>query len=98
MLKDIFYVESEKRIFWVAGYQDNSYNANSIIDMLENCLSKLRKYLSIDKKKIIFTEYISKSSRYKSMRVFWIDEIECPTNVEIFKLGNDWTMQKWIEN
>lgn len=35
--------------------------------------------------------------RYKSMRYFWVDNIETPPT-DAFVLGEDWTMDKWISN
>lgn len=99
-MKDLFYSESEKRIFFIAGYTDNSYNVREIIGVLENNRKFLLKHIGLpEKSTIVNTGYITTSKRYKSMRYFWIDNIEKDEVPEdAFWLNNEWKMHEWLEN
>jgi hypothetical protein len=96
---DLFYSVNEKKLFWITGYTDNSYNINVMISMLTNNKNHFIKIGNLKKNAQINTDMILKSSRYKNMRYFWVDKIEIE-NVpkEAFQISNDWTMDKWIEN
>ncbi len=98
-MKDLFYSPTEKRLFWIAGYTDNSCNVKEIISVLQNNTNFFLTQTKLPKNAQVKTDYITNSRRYKSMRYFWINDVEVE-NVpeEVFLLGNDWTMYKWIEN
>lgn len=99
-MKELFYSQVDKRLFYIAGYTDNSYNVKEIIGVLENNRKYFLKQIGFPENTIVNTEFILKSSRYKSMRYFWINDVEkdkVPS--EAFLLEDDyWTMTKWIEN
>jgi hypothetical protein len=62
--------------------------------MVEICEGKIEK-------KDVNTTYVDKSRRYKSMRVFYVKNVEDSiVPKEAFRLGteNGWTMWKWLEN
>lgn len=98
-MKDLFYSTKEKKLFYIAGYTDQSYAVHNIIKMLREQKKQFLKITAFRLNKHVNTDYITKSSRYKSMRYFWINNVE-PDKVpkEAFILNDDWTMQKWIEN
>jgi len=98
-MKDLFYSPTEKRLFWIAGYTDNSYCVKSIVSTLQNNTKFFLKQVNLPEKTQVNTDYITKSRRYKSMRYFWINELE-PDRVpkEAFLLNEDWTMGSWIDN
>jgi len=98
-MKDLFYSQTEKRLFWIAGYTDNSYNVKEIISVLQNNTNFLLTQTKFPKNTIVYTDYITSSRRYKSMRYFWINDVEAEkAPKEAFLLNDDWTMYKWIEN
>ncbi len=96
-MKDLFYSISEKSLFWIAGYTDNSCNVREIVSVLENNRRHFVSNCKLPKNALVNTDYITSSSRYKSMRYFWINDIETPPK-DAFVLGEDWTMHKWITN
>jgi len=105
-MKDLFYSENEKILFWVAGYtpMDNTQKIDEIIDSLRKkwnefvfdvaCLPATR---TADVK----TDLINKSRRYKHMRVFWCENVEpedVPENAFSITGENGWTMWKWLND
>jgi hypothetical protein len=98
-MKDLFYSNSEKKLFWIAGYNasDNSTSVKEIISVLKNNAEYFIRNCKLPSKALINTDYITNSSRYKNMRYFWVNDIENPP-LDAFVLGSDWTMQKWINN
>lgn len=100
-MKDLFYSPLDKKLFWIAGYTDNSYNVKEIISVLQNNLNFFLKQVKFPQNTQVNTEYITKSRRYKSMRYFWINDVEIekvPKEAFILTAENDWSMYKWIEN
>jgi len=100
-MKELFYSPLDKNLFWIAGYTDNSYCVKNIISTLENNRNYFLKQTDLPKNTQVNTDYITNSRRYKSMRYFWVKDIE-PENVPkeafILTAENDWTMYKWITN
>jgi hypothetical protein len=96
-MEDLFYSLSEKKLFWVAGYTDNSYGVKEIISVLENNRNYFIKSCKLPTNALVKTDYITVSRRYKSIRYFWVDDVETPPK-EAFILNDDWTMHKWISN
>lgn len=98
-MKELFYSGKEKILFYIAGYTDNSFNVKEIISVLENNRNYFLTQVEMSKNTVVRTEFIINSRRYKSMRYFWINDVE-PDKIpkEAFILNDDWTMQKWIEN
>ncbi len=98
-MTDLFYSPTDKRLFWVAGYTDNSYNVREIITVLESNMNFFLKEVKFAKNTKVKTDYITKSRRYKSMRYFYIENVELKdVPKDAFLLGEDWDMIKWIEN
>ncbi len=98
-MKELFYSPSDKKLFYIAGYTDNSYCVKTIIASLSSQTKYFLKFVGFPDNTIVRTDYITKSSRYKSMRYFWINDVdseEIPE--EAFVLNEDWDMYKWIEN
>lgn len=94
---DLFYSETEKILFWVAGYTDNSVYVNTIIETLKNNREHFKRLGAIGTVK---TDVITDSRRYKSMRVFWCEDIEeqdCPETAFHLSVENEWTMWKWLK-
>jgi hypothetical protein len=94
--KDLFYSPKENLLFWIPGYTDNSDNVEDIVKMLM-LHSKELSFLHVSYEvKDVKTFYVSNSSRYKNMRVFYLETQVVPKDA--FSIGKDWTMIKWITN
>lgn len=90
-MKDLFYSPTEKTLFWIAGYTDNSNHVKDIVSMLNNNYNYFFKLCNNPQ---IRTDIINNSIRYKYCRYFWAT-VEKPPE-EAFEIGEDWTMDKWI--
>lgn len=99
-MKDLFYSAHEGILFFVAGYCDTT-NVKGMISMLQNNYNFFEK---IAKTKTINTDVIQTSRRYKSMRVFWAETKEIPSDAFIIGANQSaddphkWTMWRWLEN
>jgi len=99
-MKDLFYSHHEGILFYIGGYEDTT-NVKTMISILQNNYNFFEKLAKV---KEIHTDVITKSSRYKNMRVYWAVTSERP--IDAFVIGaNDssdnlkkWTMRKWLEN
>ncbi len=92
--KEFFYSETEKLAFYITG-EDNSFNVVKIIDMLNAGADALVSAAPSIDRATVGTAFIRKSFRYQNRRYFYATAAEVPDT--FFKLGEDWTMQKWIE-
>lgn len=97
-MKKLFYSKNEKILFWVSGYDTGNYSVNAIVKYLQQNAYKLADLINCDSD-LVQTLVVHNSSRYKDMRVFFI-HVE-PQLVEsipdVFLIGEDWTMYKWLE-
>lgn len=91
----LFYSPTEKFAFYVAGYTDNSENVSEITDMLISKAGKFSEAVCVSPEEVK-TFFVSKSLRYKQMRVFYASTEKAPKDA--FDIGEDWTMSKWIAN
>lgn len=104
-LTDLFYSKSERILFYVAGYTDagnNDQNVESLRKVLKEGVLALERVMSkigmVDTREIK-TFYVEKSSKYKTMRVFYVETDIIPENAFILgDSGDDWTMKKWVSN
>jgi len=97
-MESLFYSESEKIAFYVAGYTDNSLLVEDIISMLNKHTKKFSEKVGVDSK-TVKTDYITSSRRYKSMRVFYAENVtEKPEGAFVITSENDWTMHKWLHD
>jgi hypothetical protein len=99
-MKDLFYSESEKILFWVSGYDilHNQSNVIKITNDLINDAKKLANVIQTDVNNVLTIE-VFESSKYKYMRVFFIKDVEkCPENAFMLTIKNGWTMRKWLNN
>lgn len=99
-MKELFYSEKDKMLFFIAGYTDNSQVVVEHVKMLEENATKLAKVAKVPVKKVR-TDFITKSTRYKMMRVFFIREYpkrQVPKDAFILDKKNDWDMWKWLTN
>lgn len=100
-MKNLFYSASEKILFWIAGHTGdlNTDNpAQKIKFMQENTADFMRISAEIKPEKIGTFE-VTKSQRYKYMRVYYATDIETPP-AEAFCISgeNGWKMQNWIHD
>lgn len=106
-MKDLFYSQDEKIVFWVAGYC-RDLNTDSIVEKvkdLQEMGQKLADVLGVKLDKIRTYE-VHKSRRYLNMRVFYANEISQNIPENAFKIGgirddgsvSDWTMSKWVHD
>lgn len=95
-MKDLFYSPTEKLLFWVAGYTDNTENVNKLVKMLDTLAMKFANKVLV-KKSDVRTTFVTHSRRYKQMRVFYVKTDHAPKKA--FSIGSDkgWTMNKWLE-
>jgi len=99
MARELFYSEIDKKVFYVAGYTDNSDNVNVIINTLKEQKEKFLNMVPGLKEASVMTTYVEKSSRYKYMRVFYANNVKkAPKGAFILNKENDWTMDKWLKN
>ena len=101
-MKDLFYSKSEKILFLIIGYTNESQNVSEFIkalkedtkdflDMAEIPVNKQKEYL-----KKVNSRIIENSTRYKSMRLYWLNDItKAPKNSFSITNKNSWTMEKW---
>ena len=105
-MKDLYYSQNEKILFWVAGYSqiDITLKVNDIIDSYKESVSKFLSLFPVEMRPVsadlnVKTAYIENGLRYKKMRVFYLENIT-PSQVpeEAFEITNknDWTMWKWL--
>ncbi len=104
-MKELFYSETDQTLFWIPNYYPDSSIGSSVsemVDMLTELSKKFKKLIDgmgYDTTMIVVkTRFIDRSSRYKSMRVFYCELKEKPDCKGPFILGSDWSMWKWIEN
>jgi len=96
MSLQLFYSESEKRAFFIPDYYiDSNSNVVAFTAILLKESENLAK-ITGGEMATIKSQYIETSSRYKHMRVFYIDVAQAPQNAMI--LDGTWTMYKWITN
>ena len=91
---NLFYSKTERILFHVAGYADNTDNVEQIIQKLTEGAEKLVE-ISFEDKENVNTFVVTHSRQYKGKRVFWVRTDNVPDAA--FKLTDDWTMTKWLE-
>lgn len=97
--QNFFYSKNDKTAFFIRGYHqyhECEGNVAEIQKMLKEGAKNIATILGVDPK-IVKTTYINKSSRYKGMRAFYVDNVEMMPE-GAFELGLDWTMSKWLSN
>ncbi len=104
MKHELFYSTSEKILFYVAGYTDNSDKVSEIKKTLNAGVKVLvdilkdSGYIELDEK-LVNTTFVTHSMRYKYMRVFYVQNVEKKyVSKSAFQIGKDWTMDKWLKN
>lgn len=95
-MKNLFYSESESILFLIVGYTDNENKVDDIVKMLKAGAKKLAKFVPGEREKIE-TVFVTKSSRYENMRVFYLKTENIPKE-EAILLPGSWTMNKWLYN
>lgn len=110
-MNDLFYHQATKVLFWVAGYCGNSNNVQEIINEYKKDAKKLADLAGVTFETIKTAE-IPKSSRYKYMRVYYIEDFDGAKiqdkdkyykkidNQSVFMLTkeNFKSMWEWLEN
>lgn len=91
---DLFYSGSDKKLFYVAGYTDNSYGVDNIIKMLRE---NKNEFIKLGGRGKIDTTYITKSRRYKNMRIFFCTTEKAPKSAYHIT-GSGWDMWKWLSD
>lgn len=97
-MKNLFYSEKDDTLFWIAGYTmyDNTSLVIDKIKYLQENANKFSEFCEISIE-TVRTDFITKSSKYKNMRVFYV--VDPPKLItDIYHLGSDWDMWKWLEN
>jgi len=70
-MKELFYTEHDKMLFWVSGYENGS---NNVVEYTNSILDDAKKFASIADCDLtnVKSTVINNSRRYKNMRVFYI--------------------------
>lgn len=98
LTRDLFYSESEKILFAVAGYTDNTDNINKHINMLTGGRDEFVKVSGCEPDDVM-TTLVEHSRRYKLMRVFYCRGIDIPPEEAFCITGeNGWTMNLWLKD
>jgi len=92
VMKQLFYSESDRRLFWVSGYSSDSETIGEIKQRAVD-FAKIAKVDVED----VQTYVIQNSRRYKYMRVYYCTSEFIPTEIN-HKFGSDWTMFKYLED
>jgi hypothetical protein len=95
----LFYSETDKKLFYIAGYENSQFDAiRSIISTLENLYKHFVRITKV-KNPVIKTFIVEESNRYKYMRVIYcdIDEAIDTIPADAFRVGKDWNMLTWIK-
>lgn len=96
-MENLFYSLSEKILFWVAGFTDNSPYVKEIVGMLDSNAKKLADLVSADVEGVC-TIVLEKSRRYKNMRVFYIQTLIIPLREGAWTIPEDTTMRKYLSD
>jgi hypothetical protein len=96
-MKDLFYSESEKILFWVSGY-DILNSKSNVVEATNDLLSDAKKFADVTQSDIskVHTVEVTSSNSYKCMRVFYIKDVECPQEAFTITASRGWTMWKWL--
>jgi len=87
-MNNLFYAPSEKRLFYITGYLNNSLSAiNAQAAMFAKAVN-----CSVDQ---VNTFEVQHSQRYKYMQVFYVDNVE--TTDKAYSLNDNWGMYSWIQ-
>lgn len=101
MLRDCFYTDKDKTLFYVAGYiqADNTDNLEDIINSLTLYKDKFIKEFKLSNVDIK-TRFIEKACKYKYMRVFYVTDIEFDESwSNVYRIEEyDWTMNMWLRH
>jgi len=94
-MNDLFYSSTEKILFQIVGYStvDGTSNVTEIIERLKKEADEFAVIASIDVKEVR-SDFISRSQRYKNMRVYYAHADKVPEIA--FHLGDGWNMSKWL--
>jgi hypothetical protein len=103
-MKDLFYskTKDEKVLFRIIGYAGESQVVNEQMAMIKKEASEFAKLAGVPMREVR-SELIQHSSRYKYMRVFFVNNYDKPLpegTFDITKENNkyDWSFRKWLEN
>ena len=100
-MKDLLYFESEKIICWVAGYTADGSTPLALqkAKALQELAHKFANRVGVHPD-LVRTEFITKSRRYKYMRVFFAElEKDKAMAADAFMVDNPyWNMFKWLED
>ena len=95
-MNKLFYSPSEELVFLVAGYTQD-LNTDSVVEIcasLTDNAVKLSQLVNCDIS-MVRTFEVTKSMRYKNMRVFYAKTNTAPN--DCFDIGDTWTMGRWLQ-
>lgn len=113
-MKDLFYTEFDKNLFWVSGY-DIEHNNSYVTQFTQRILEDAQKFADASQCKLeeVRSFVVEVSRRYKYMRVFYVTkeliEDTIPTTRYFIKTVTEpkhgysveqlqWNMWKWLED
>lgn len=95
-IRELYYSKVEKILFYVAGYTYNGENVGEQVEMLIKGAEKLATLIKTDRKNIN-TFFVTKSRKYKYMRVFYVKTDIVPEGAFSLNKKSGWTMKRWVE-
>jgi hypothetical protein len=90
----LLYSEKEQFLFYVFGHIKDTNNVQETIDELIKGRDKFARIASVDKKNICHV-FITASSEYKNMRIFYIKTNDVPEEATRLR-AKAWTMMSFL--
>lgn len=74
-MNNLFYTEKDSTLFWIAGYTWDG-NTSFVIEQIKSLQENAQKFADISQVYLanVKTHFVEKSSRYKYMRVFYVND------------------------
>lgn len=93
-MRNLFYFSPEKCLCWVAGYSAQDHSAN-VSEMTESIRKNAEEFAGVAGVALeeVKSEYVTHSSRYKGMRIFYAVVDEPPASAFVV---DTMTMRKYI--
>lgn len=99
-MDNLFYSHDENVLFWVAGYAAD-LNTSKVDEKITSLVENQSRFAEVAKcpRSEVHTTEILESSRYKYMRVFYVETPYVPKEAFVIGEGeHKWTMWQWLKN
>lgn len=97
-MRDLFYSKEENVLFWIAGYCKD-LNTDSVSEKIASLKSDASTLADVAKVDIgsVMTYEIAKSSRYRNMRCFYLNNFTGSVPEDAYELTGH-TFQSWVSH